>query len=307
MNDQVAPLFDNIAQVVVGKERTVRLVCAALLARGHILIEDAPGLGKTILGRALACSISGRFNRIQCTPDLLPSDISGVSVFNEQSRSFEFMPGPVFGNIVLVDEINRTTPRTQSSLLEAMAESQVSVDNKTYRLKDPFMVIATQNPIEYHGTYPLPEAQLDRFLMQLDMGYPNLEEEIRIMQMQRRQHPIETLQAVIDTRQIAQLQEAVHQVVIKDELVRYIAAIVRATRAHGDLELGASPRGSLALMHTARALALIDGKEHVDPKLIKEAAVAVLAHRVIVKAQYAGTRKARQIIDEILSQVAVPV
>lgn len=307
MHTSVGALLENISKVIVGKEQTVKQLCAALLAGGHVLLEDAPGLGKTMLARALARSISGRFSRIQCTPDLLPSDITGVSVYNELTREFEFKPGPVFGNIVLVDEINRTSPRTQSSLLEAMAETQVSVDNRTYDLDAPFMVIATQNPIEFHGTYPLPEAQLDRFLMKLGIGYPDLGEEIDIMQMQRERHPIETLESVIDASDVVRLQSQVHTVTIKEELLRYIAALVRATRAHPDVELGASPRGSISLMRTAQALALIEGQAYVDPRIVKQAAVPVLAHRLVLKARFAEARGAEKIIEEILSQVAVPV
>jgi len=307
MNPSVAPLLENISKVIVGKEGAVKQLCAALLAGGHVLLEDAPGLGKTMLARALARSVSGRFSRIQCTPDLLPSDITGVSVYNEQSRTFEFKPGPVFGNIVLVDEINRTSPRTQASLLEAMAEQQVSVDGKTYRLKAPFMVIATQNPVEYHGTYPLPEAQLDRFLIKLSVGYPELNEEMQIMRMQRERHPIDDLESVIDMEAVVRLQAQVHEVQIKEEVLRYIAALVRATRAHGDVELGASPRGSLALMRLSQALALIEGQSYVDPRIVKRAAVPVLAHRLIVKAQFSESRSAEKIIEEILTQVAVPV
>jgi len=307
MTDTIHRLIDNISSVIVGKDETVRLLTATLLARGHLLIEDAPGLGKTILARALARSVNGRFRRVQCTPDLLPSDITGVSVYNEKTNEFEFKPGPVFTNVLLVDEINRTTPRTQSSLLEAMGETQVSADGKTYALKPPFFVIATQNPVEYHGTYPLPEAQLDRFFMKVSMGYPHIDEEVRIMQMQRAAHPIDSLNAVINVDEVLKLQDAVTDVEIQENVLRYIASLIQATREHRELSYGASPRGSLALMRAAQAMALIEGERYVSPQLVKRVAIPVLAHRIVVKPQFSTDTGTQQIMAEILSKVPVPI
>jgi MoxR-like ATPase len=307
MNALIQPVFKNISKVIIGKDDTITMACAALLARGHLLVEDAPGLGKTVLARALAQSIKGRFGRVQCTPDLLPSDITGVSIYNEQERKFEFRPGPVFANIILVDEINRTTPRTQSSLLEAMEERQVSADGKTYKMREPFMVMATQNPVEYHGTYPLPEAQLDRFLMKLSVGYPDLHQEMAIMQMQQERHPIETLEAVIEAEQIIEMQQQVAKIPLNEKVLRYITLLVRATRDHNDVMLGASPRGSLALMHVSQALAFIEDEPQVTPHFIKRAAGAVLAHRILLKPQARAQKTPLQVIEEIVSRVAVPM
>ncbi len=307
MNTSIQPLVNNIAKVIIGKNETVTMACAALLARGHLLVEDAPGLGKTVLARALAQSIKGRFKRVQCTPDLLPSDITGVSIYNELKREFEFRPGPVFANIVLVDEINRTTPRTQSSLLEAMEERQVSADGKTYKMSDPFMVMATQNPVEFHGTYPLPEAQLDRFLMKLSVGYPDLNQEVSIMQMQQVRHPIETLGSVMESEEIVRMQAQVSELFVSEKVARYIASLVRATRDHTDVMLGASPRGSLALMRVSQAMAFIEGETQVTPHIIKRAAGPVLAHRLLLKPQIRAEKTSLKIIEEITSRVAVPM
>lgn len=308
MNEKVQSLLSNLSSVVIGNENTIELLIATLLSKGHLLLEDAPGLGKTVLARSLAGSITSKFQRIQCTPDLLPSDIVGVSIFNEVNRRFEFQPGPVFANIVLVDEINRTSPRTQSSLLEAMAEQQVSVDNKTYDLQSPFFVIATQNPIEYHGTYPLPEAQLDRFFMRLSLGYPNLNDEVQILQMQRSSHhPLEVLQSVLSTDDISQMQEEVLQVHIEEKLLRYIANIVQATRQHPDFSYGASPRGSLALLRAAQAVSYVRGSDFVTPDTIKSLVEPVLAHRVIAATHLNQQTTVRAILKEIVSSVAVPV
>jgi MoxR-like ATPase len=260
----LASLYQNFSRIIIDKKDTVLLTLATLICRGHVLIEDAPGLGKTMLARALARSLDGKFTRIQGTPDLLPSDITGVSIYNQNTASFEFVPGPVFTNILLVDEINCTTPRTQSSLLEAMGESQVSVDGHTHPLSDVFMAIATQNPVEYHGTFPLPEAQLDRFFIRISLGYPNLEEELKIMHLQVDHHPIEDLQPVMTLDTVKQLQQAatggVH---VESSVSRYIAEIVHITRQHDDLILGASPRGALALMKAAQAMALMAGRDYM--------------------------------------------
>jgi len=301
-------LYQNIGKVIVGKHDQILLTIATLLCHGHLLIEDAPGLGKTMLARALVRSLDLRFSRVQCTPDLLPSDITGVSLFNQKTAEFEFRRGPVFTNILLADEVNRATPRTQSSLLECMAESQVTVDGQTYPMAPVFMVIATQNPVEYQGTYPLPEAQLDRFFMRLSLGYPKLEEEIGIMQMQADHHPIDDLQAVLGEADLRALQDRVKEIHIDDSVRRYIAQLVQATRSHADLALGASPRGSLALMKAAQAMALMAGKDFVEPQTVKKVAVSVLAHRLIPKsrAQVAG-RDGEAVMRAILNEVPVPV
>lgn len=307
-NSALVGLYRNISGVIIGKQEAILLMLATLLCRGHLLIEDAPGLGKTMLARALARSLDVEFRRIQCTPDLLPSDVTGVSVYNQKTQTFDFMRGPVFTDILLVDEINRATPRTQSSLLEAMAENQVSVDGTTWPLADDFMVIATQNPIEYHGTYPLPEAQLDRFFMRIGMGYPQLAEEVSIMRMQQDGHPIRSLRPVLDRDALLRLQSRVSRVHIEPDVLEYIARIVQATRVHGDLAMGASPRGSLAMMQAARAMAMLSGKDYVQPDIIKQVAVPVLAHRLIVHPlkRSAGT-DATDVVDAILGQVRVPV
>ena len=303
----VSALKNNISNIIIGKNDSIELLIVSLLAGGHVLLEDVPGLGKTLLARTLAQSIAGRFKRVQCTPDLLPSDVTGVSIFNEKTREFEFKAGPVFSNILLVDEINRTTPRTQSSLLEAMAEHQVSVDGKTYHLPKPFMVIATQNPIENHGTYPLPEAQLDRFLMRISMGYPSLKDEVIIMQGQKEIDPLSTLKAVIKPESISQLQMLTRKVHIEVQVVNYIASIIHATRQHKSLVFGASPRGSLALMRAAQAMSLIKGQDFVDPQIIKEIAKPVLAHRIAIKPQYMSSQSTESVIDEVLASIEVPV
>lgn len=307
-NSSMAGLFKNISNVIVGKQEAIRLTIATLLCRGHLLIEDAPGLGKTMLARALARSLDMDFKRIQCTPDLLPSDVTGVSVYNQKTLEFDFIRGPVFTNILLVDEINRATPRTQSSLLEAMAENQVSVDGTTYPLADVFMVIATQNPVEYHGTYPLPEAQLDRFFMRIDLGYPELAEEVSIMQMQKDRHPITTLRAVLDLDTLRHLQARVNRIHIEPDVLEYIARVVQATREHKDLIMGASPRGSLAMMKAAQAMALLSGKDYVQPNIVKQVAVPVLAHRLIAHSmkRSAGVNEGT-VLQSILNQVQVPV
>jgi len=307
-NSSLAGLFKNISNVIVGKQEAIRLTIATLLSRGHLLIEDAPGLGKTMLARALARSLDMDFKRIQCTPDLLPSDVTGVSVYNQKTLEFDFIHGPVFTNILLVDEINRATPRTQSSLLEAMGENQVSVDGTTYPLADVFMVIATQNPVEYHGTYPLPEAQLDRFFMRIDLGYPELAEEVSIMQMQKDRHPITTLRAVLDLDSLRHLQARVNRIHIEPDVLEYIARVVQATREHKDLIMGASPRGSLAMMKAAQAMALLSGKDYVQPNTVKQVAVPVLAHRLIAHSmkRSAGVNE-ETVLKSILNQVQVPV
>ncbi|HSC76879.1 MAG TPA: MoxR family ATPase [Pseudomonadales bacterium] len=301
-------LEGNIAQVIKGKEESIRYAIITMLCRGHLLLEDVPGVGKTLLARSLAQSINAKFNRVQCTPDLLPSDVTGVSIFNQQQNNFEFHPGPVFTNILLADEINRATPRTQACLMECMAEGQVTLDGTTRTLPNVFMVLATQNPIEFQGTFPLPEAQLDRFFMRVDMGYPSEEEELRVMSMQIQTHPVNALKSVLSAEHIASAQDLVTKVRVDDKVARYIAGIVRATRAHKDLRLGSSPRGSIALMKAAQAAALINGQNFVSPDTVKAMAVPVLAHRLILRGADGGNREgAVQAITDILATVAVPV
>jgi MoxR-like ATPase len=306
MSKEIENLIKNIQSVIIGKDESIKLLVVSLLAKGHLLIEDTPGLGKTILARALSKSVSGRLRRIQCTPDLLPSDVTGVSIYNEQERVFEFKPGPIFTNILLVDEINRTTPRTQSSMLEAMGEHQVSSDGKTYILPSPFMVIATQNPIEFHGTYPLPEAQLDRFFMRISMGYPSMDDEVKIMQMQEKTHPIENLKAVISTEKLVELQQQVVNIKIDTLVLEYIASIMHALREHNSLAYGASPRGSLALMHASKAFAMIEKKDFVDPDIIKRIAIPILSHRIVIKPQYISNLTNEDIIADVLAKTKVP-
>jgi MoxR-like ATPase len=281
----VHTLIGNIERVIVGKRSTIEFILVALLCEGHVLIEDVPGSGKTMLARAVATSLGISFKRIQCTPDLLPNDVTGVSIFNQKSGEFEFKPGPIFVNILLADEINRATPRTQSALLEAMQEQQVTVDGTTRDLPRPFLVLATQNPIEYEGTFPLPEAQLDRFLMRLSLGYPSRADERQILVNLRREHPITKLGRVVNGHELLSLQKRIWDVNVDDTLQDYIVALAEATRAHPDLALGASPRGSLALLKTAQALAAIRGRDYVIPDDIKILVPLTLAHRLILKSE----------------------
>ncbi len=290
----------NVATVMVGKARAVELVLVALLCEGHVLIEDVPGVGKTMLARAVAASLGLSFKRLQCTPDLLPNDISGVSVYNQSTSQFEFRPGPVFVNVLLADEINRATPRTQSALLEAMGERQVSADGVTYPLEPPFIVLATENPVEYEGTFPLPEAQLDRFFLRLSVGYPQGEEEVRMLRHLQRRHPIASVAEVVDGRELPRLAELVWEVHVDDTVADYIVRLVQATRSHADLTLGASPRGSLALFKGAQALAAIRGRDFVKPDDVKELVVPTLAHRLIVRPESALRGRT---VDMVLRQV----
>ncbi len=290
----------NVATVMVGKARAVELVLVALLCEGHVLIEDVPGVGKTMLARAVAASLGLSFKRLQCTPDLLPNDISGVSVYNQSTSQFEFRPGPVFVNVLLADEINRATPRTQSALLEAMGERQVSADGVTHPLEPPFIVLATENPVEYEGTFPLPEAQLDRFFLRLSVGYPQGEEEVRMLRHLQRRHPIAFVAEVVDGRELPRLAELVWEVHVDDTVADYIVRLVQATRSHADLTLGASPRGSLALFKGAQALAAIRGRDFVKPDDVKELVVPTLAHRLIVRPESALRGRT---VDMVLRQV----
>lgn len=307
---QIQALQQNIERVIIGKPDVIRLAIIALLAEGHLLIEDVPGVGKTTLAHALAKSLDCTFQRIQFTSDMLPSDIIGVSVYNQQRREFEFQYGPIFANIVLADEINRTTPKTQSSLLEAMSERQVSVDGITHHLKTPFMVLATQNPLEYHGTYPLPESQLDRFFMRLRIGYPTPDQEKAILKAERSMIAIEHLQPVLSGKEITAIQGIVDQVAIEESLQEYIITIVNRTRTSKWLELGASPRGTLALQRAARASALVAGRRYCLPDDIKALAVSVLAHRVMLQTDTfteTGSEDAERIIREIVAETPVPL
>src|SRR5512135_2105283 len=283
IQDFTAHVIDNVEHVIIGKREAIELLMVALLCEGHILIEDVPGVGKTMLARAFAITLGGQFKRLQCTPDLLPNDVTGVSIFNQQSAQFEFRPGPIFVNVLLADEINRATPRTQSALLEAMQERQVTVDGVTRPLPRPFLVMATQNPIEYEGTFPLPEAQLDRFLMRLAVGYPSGVDEKTILVNLQREHPITRLQPVVDGQALLAFQRQVWDVHVDDTLQEYIVRLVTATRQHPDLILGGSPRASLALFKTAQALAALRGRDHVIPDDIKYLVNVTLAHRLIVR------------------------
>lgn len=302
-----ARIVTNVEQVIIGKRQIVELVLVALLCRGHVLIEDVPGTGKTMLAKSIARSIGSSFKRIQCTPDLLPSDVTGVSIFNQQTREFEFRPGPIMAQIVLADEINRATPKTQSALLEAMEERQITVDGITYPLPQPFVVLATQNPIEYEGTFPLPEAQLDRFLVRVHLGYADRLDEIAILKRQREGHPLETLSKVVEIDELLALQAAIKQVHVDDLIVEYIVALTTATRNHPDVYLGASTRGALALYRAAQAWAALNGRDYVTPDDIKTLAMPVLAHRLIVSpAARVRNVTAQAVIEEVLTSVPVP-
>jgi MoxR-like ATPase len=297
-------ITQNVARVIVGKREAIELLVVAMLCEGHVLIEDVPGVGKTMLARALAASLGGQFKRLQCTPDLLPNDVTGVSVFNQQTGGFEFRPGPIFVNVLLADEINRATPRTQSALLEAMQEQQVTMDGVTRALPRPFLVLATQNPVEYEGTFPLPEAQLDRFLMRVSLGYPSAPDEKAILHALRREHPIHSLGAVVDAAAMTDMQHAIWEVHVDDSLQDYLIALANATRAHSDLALGASPRATLALFRAAQALAAVRSRDHVLPDDIKFLSPCVLAHRLVVRpeAELRG-RTAKTILADVLEQV----
>jgi len=300
-------LMENLEKVMVGKRHTVEFVTIGLLCQGHILIEDVPGVGKTVLARSLALSLGCSFNRLQFTPDMLPSDVTGVSIYNQAKAEFEFRPGPILSQVVLVDEINRATPKTQAALLEAMEERQITVDGKTHKAPSPFMVLATQNPIEYEGTFPLPEAQLDRFLLRVRLGYPNPSDEIEILERQQLKHPIEDLKPVIKAKEILDAMNAIKKVYVSDAIKKYVIELVTQTRENADIYLGASPRGSLALFRTAQALAALRGREYVLPDEVKMLATPVLAHRIIVSpAARLRELSAERIIDEILGKVAVP-
>jgi len=300
-------IISNIEKVIIGKRDTVELAVVCLLCQGHLLIEDVPGVGKTMLARSIARSLGCSFNRIQFTPDMLPSDVTGVSIFNQVSREFEFRPGPIMSQVVLADEINRATPKTQAALLEAMEERQITVDGVTRPLPRPFMVLATQNPIEYEGTFPLPEAQVDRFMMRLHLGYPSTIDEVRVLERQQYRHPFTELEQVVEVNELTDVQEAVKDIYVSPALKRYIVDLNHQTREHADVYLGSSPRGSLALYRTAQAKAATDGRDYVLPDDIKLLALPTLAHRVILGP---GARlrdlTAEQVVEEILRGVPVP-
>ncbi len=300
-------LCANVEKVIVGKHDAVQKTMLALLVQGHVLIEDVPGVGKTILARTFARSIGCNFKRIQFTPDMLPSDVTGVSVFNQKEREFEFREGPLFAQIVLADEINRATPKTQSALLEAMEERQVTVDGTTYKMPNPFLVMATQNPIEYEGTFPLPEAQLDRFVLRVRLGYVAPMQEVEILNAQQHHHPLDDLQQIISQSELVQLQEAVKSVYVDDSIKAYIVAIVGATRNHPNVYLGASPRGSLAIFKMAQARAAMNGRDFVIPDDVKALAEPALAHRLIISpAARMKNVNAEDVIEEILHAIPVP-
>ncbi len=301
-------LIQNVETVIIGKRPAIELAVATLLSAGHMLIEDIPGVGKTMLARALAKSVGGTFKRIQFTPDLLPSDVTGVSIYNQDTRQFEFRSGPVFANVVLADEINRATPKSQAALLEAMEESQVTVDGETRYLKQPFFVVATENPIEYEGTYSLPEAQLDRFMTRLSLGYPTHSEEVDVLSRQMRSHPIDAVEPVVSPEEVVALQAAVREVFVEESIKDYIVHLVGQSRTHPDVELGASPRGSIALIRVAQATAAVKGRDYVIPDDVKVVAVPALAHRIIVKPdrRIQGV-SSHDVVDDLLQGVEVPL
>lgn len=306
IQDFTRNILDNVGAVIVGKDEVIEHLLIALLCEGHVLLEDVPGVGKTMMARTLAISLGVDFRRLQCTPDLLPSDITGTSIFNQETRQFQFIAGPAFTHILLADEINRATPRTQAALLECMGEGQITVDGETRPLPRPFMVIATQNPVEYEGTFPLPEAQLDRFLFKLNLGYLSQEDEGQMLNNLGHRHPIETLETVVDGQILPQLAEQIWQITVADSIRDYIVGLVQATRTHGDLALGASPRGSLALYRGIQARAALQGRAYTLPDDVQALAPLALPHRCIVRPDAAlRGRTAAQIIAELLEEVTL--
>ncbi|HEY87483.1 MAG TPA: MoxR family ATPase [Dehalococcoidia bacterium] len=306
--DAIRRIIENIGEVIVGKPEVLELAVVAVLCEGHILIEDVPGIGKTSLAKALARSLGCSFRRIQCTPDLLPSDITGIHFFNQKRSEFEFRPGPVMSNIVLVDEINRATPRTQSSLLECMQERQITVDGVTMPLPRPFLVIATQNPVELHGTFPLPEAQLDRFLIKLEVGYPSAEQEDIMLLRFKQDNPLDSLPEVTSAEEIIKLNQLAQEVHVEQSVRHYLLDIIRQTRSNAEIDLGASPRASLALYRSTQALALVSGRDYVIPDDVKRLAIPVIVHRLIASTEaYLHNRSKENLIENILAQTPVPV
>jgi MoxR-like ATPase len=300
-------IIANVERAIVGKRQQLILSLVGWLCEGHLLLEDVPGVAKTMLARALARSVGCQFKRIQCTPDLLPTDVTGASIFNQKTVEFEFRPGPIFAQVVLADEINRTTPRTQAALLEAMAESRVTVDGTTHQLGPPFLVIATQNPVDHEGTFPLPEAQLDRFLLRFSLGYPTLEEELKMLEMLQHSHPIDALEPVVAVQELIECQRATREIYVDDKVRRYLMQIVHDTRMHDDVSLGGSPRASLALFRTSQAMAALRGRNYVQPDDVKRVAGAVLTHRIILRPE-SRLRKVTPgaVVDEIIAEIAVP-
>ncbi len=305
-NEKITLIRENMQKVIIGKREIIDLILAALLAGGHVLLDDVPGTGKTVLAKSLARSVDAQFSRIQFTPDLLPSDVTGMNYYNQKESAFVLRKGPAFCNILLADEINRATPRTQSSLLECMEERQITIDGETLALERPFFVIATQNPVETAGTYPLPEAQLDRFLMQLSMGLPSAEEELAIMNRFLTEAPLESLNTVCSVEELIELQEAYKQVYIHPELMNYIVSLIQATRSTAEIVSGVSPRGTLALLRAVRAYAFVQGRDYVVPEDIKALAVPVLAHRLVFPRGTYGRVAGEQIIEKLLKQIPVP-
>lgn len=304
---QMVDILNHISKVIIGKQHTIELTLVAILAQGHVLLEDVPGVGKTMLVRALAKTLGCTFKRVQFTPDLLPSDVTGVSIFNQKEMSFQFLEGPVFAHIVLADEINRTSPKTQSSLLEAMEEGEVTVDGETRQLPQPFIVMATQNPIEYEGTFPLPEAQLDRFIMKLKIGYPDEDQELDMLSRLQYEHPIDTIEPLMSIEQLLQYQQEVRNIHMDESLKKYIISLVRQTREHPSIYLGASPRSSLALLRVSQALAFIRGRDYVVPDDVKQLVMPVFNHRIILHsdARFSGV-SVEKVMQEILLALPVP-
>jgi MoxR-like ATPase len=301
-------IIANVERAIVGKRQQLLLALVGWFSEGHILLEDVPGVAKTMLARALARSVGCTFKRIQCTPDLLPTDVTGASVFNQQTTQFEFRPGPVFAQILLADEINRTTPRTQAALLEAMAESRVTVDGTTYQLEPPFLVIATQNPIDHEGTFPLPEAQLDRFLMRFTLGYPSFDDELRMLEMLRQAHPLDTLEPVITPAELIACQKAIREIHVDEKVRRYMLEIIHASRTDEHIALGGSPRASMALFRTSQAMAALRGRNYVMPDDVKRVVTSVLCHRIILKPE-SRLRKVtpEHVVNELVAEIAVPI
>ena len=307
VQDVVQRVVANVERVIIGKREAVEMTLLSLLCRGHVLLEDVPGVGKTVLAKSIARSIGCSFKRIQFTPDLLPTDVTGVSIYNQKSEEFEFRPGPIIAQIVLADEINRATPKTQSALLESMEEGQITVDGTTHMLPQPFIVLATQNPIEYEGTFPLPEAQLDRFLLRISLGYPAKQDELALLERQRVQHPLNDLNQVITIEELQELQQAIREVYVDDLIKEYIVGVVSATRSHDDIYLGASPRGSLGLYRTTQAYAAMHGRDYATPDDVKGLVTAVLGHRLIISpAARIRNVHADEILQNIMRQVPVP-
>jgi MoxR-like ATPase len=298
----------NVEKAIVGKRQQLIMALVAWFCEGHILLEDVPGVAKTMLARALARSVGCSFKRIQCTPDLLPTDVTGTSIFNQKTAEFEFRPGPIFAQIVLADEINRTTPRTQASLLEAMGEARVTVDGITHDLKPPFLVVATQNPVDHEGTFPLPEAQLDRFMMKFSLGYPSFDDEITMLEMLQHSHPLNSLEPVIQTDELLECQQAVRAIHVDIKVQQYLMQIVHLSREHDDVALGGSPRASIALFRTAQAMAAIRGRNYVQPDDVKRIAPPVMTHRLILRPE-SRLRKitAEQVVQDIIDEIAVPI